>query len=103
MTKRNRDEHGQPNSQLSSHCLERPATPTQGDEVSQSGPLTVGSQVTANRLPDREGAPHAATSAVHVDETPNIDDMATDATATALRGELGPFWYLLARAGYTIW
>ena len=103
MTKRNRDEHGQPNSQLNNHCMERPATPTQGDEVSQSGRLTVSSQVTANGLPNQKEAPQVATSAFHVDETPSIDEMATDATAAALRGELGPLWYLLAQAGYTIW
>ena len=103
MTKRKRDGHEQPNSQLNGQSLERPTTSTQRDEASQSGPLTVSSQVTANGLPNREEAPQAATSASHVAGTPSIDEMATDATAAALRGEYGPFWALLARAGYTIW
>ena len=67
------------------------------------GPLTVGSQVPANGPTNREETPQAAMSAFHVGETLSLDEMATEATATTLRGEYGPFWSLVARAGYTIW
>ena len=42
-------------------------------------------------------------SAFQGDTSQAVDDVADTATAAAKEGEYGPFWALLAHAGYTIW
>ena len=59
----------------------------------------------ANRdgVPTQAQVATTATSAVQGDTSQAADDVADAATSTAKEGEYGPFWSLLAHAGYTIW
>ena len=45
----------------------------------------------------------AATSAILGDTSPTRDEVDNAATSAAKEGEYGPFWALLANAGYVIW
>ena len=89
--------------QVSGPCLEQLATTAQVTDISQTESLPVDSQVPADGPTTGEEVAQAATSALHVSETPSLDEVANDTTTAALEGDYGPFWALLARAGYTIW
>ena len=103
MTKREREENVQPELQVNGPCLERPATTAQINGISQTGSLPVDSQIPVDGPTTGEGVAQAAMSALYVSETPGLDEVANDATTAAMEGDYGPFWALLARAGYTIW
>ena len=103
MTKREREENVQSESQVNGPCLERPATAAQIPGIPQTGSLPVGSPIAVDGPTTGEEVAQAATSTVGVSETSVPDEVANDVTAAALEGDDGPFWALLARAGYTIW
>lgn len=60
--------------------------------ATKEGELRVGTQVAT-----------AATSAIFGDTSPTQDEVDDVATSAAKEGEYGPFWALLANAGYVIW
>ena len=103
MTKRKRNEDEHSDLQVSDTGLELLVTAIQGSGVSPTGPLPVGLPVPESGPTDCEGVPQGATSASYVGEAPEPEEVANEATEAALRGEYGPFWALLARAGYTVW
>lgn len=99
MTKREREENLQSELQANEPCLERPTTTAQITGTSQPGLLPVDPQISVDGPATGEGV----TSALYIGETPGLDEVANDATTATLEGDYGPFWSLLARAGYTIW
>ena len=103
MTKREREGNAQSDSQVNGPCLERPATAAQIPGTHQTGSLPVGFPIAVDEPTTGEGVAQAATSAVCVSETSVPDEVANEVTAATLEGDYGPFWALLARAGYTIW
>ena len=103
MTKRKREEDERPELQMLDTCLDQPLTTNQEVGATQIGSLSAGLPVPENRPTDCTEAAFAATSPSYVGETPSSDEVATETTSAALEGGFGPFWALLARAGYTVW
>ena len=103
MTKRKREEDEHPKVQLLDAGPDRPLTTTPGGGATQTGSLPAELLVLENRPTDCTEAAFTATSSSYVADNPSWDDGATETTSAALEGDFGPFWALLARAGYTVW
>ena len=76
--------------------IEQLESPT-ADDGSSSPPLPNQQPGVVPQSSNQVGQP------AYVGESGHSDEVALDDTSTAREGRFGPFWALLAQAGYTVW